>query len=263
MNTTPLVASVQHVDVHFGQAHVLKDVSLDIPTNTVIGLVGESGSGKSTLAKLLVGMVRPSAGRAEVLGHELKHLNGRRRRVLSRRVQMIPQDPYASLSPRRTIGETLAEAIDPLRPNPARFASEISDALSMLGIDPNAQQRFPHEFSGGQRQRIAIARALIVNPDLIVADEVTSALDVIVQAEVIRVLQELKLQVSAAMLFVTHNLAVAQEVCDDVAVMRQGEIVEYGPISAVYRQPTHEYTRTLLSSVPGAQGFTLERTVTP
>jgi ABC-type oligopeptide transport system ATPase subunit len=252
------VAEVQDLHVSFGATHVLKGINLAIPNQRVTGLVGESGSGKSTLGKALVGINKAAAGTVRIDGEDLSKIRGRRRTQLSREVQYVPQDPYSSLSPRRTIGQTLAEALDPAHANPDRHRAEIAEVLEAVKLDPSCVGKYPHEFSGGQRQRIAIARALILKPRLIIADEITSALDVSVQAEIIKLLKGLRQNVNSAMLFISHNLAVVQQVCDDVVVMYHGEIVEAGPVAEVYRQPQHPYTAKLLASVPGAPGFSLD-----
>ena len=253
----PAAASVINLNVSFGAAHVLKDVTMSVPAGTVVGLVGESGSGKSTLGKTLVGINKPSSGQVRIGAEDLTTMHGKRRQQMRREVQYIPQDPYSSLSPRRTTGQTLAEALDPHGANPKEHRDTIVAALHRVKLDPSAAEKYPHEFSGGQRQRIAIARALMLEPRLVIADEITSALDVSVQADIIRLLQSMRGTVDSAMLFISHNLAVVQQVCDEVVVMYQGRIVEQGPIDAVYRDPRHEYTKKLLESVPGSPGFTL------
>lgn len=254
----PLAASVRNLDVSFGAAHVLKDVTLAVPARSVVGLVGESGSGKSTLGKTLVGINKPNSGEIFIGNEDFTRMQGKRRQQMRREVQYIPQDPYSSLSPRRTTGQTLAEALDPHGADPREHRDAIAAALERVKLDPSAATRYPHEFSGGQRQRIAIARALMLEPKLVIADEITSALDVSVQADVIRLLQDMRGTVDSAMLFISHNLAVVQQVCDEVVVMFQGRIVEQGPIDTVYRDPQHDYTRKLLASVPGSPGFALD-----
>lgn len=253
-----LVVRARSLDLSFGAHHVLKDVSVDVRRGRVVGLVGESGSGKSTLAKAIVGMNRIDEGELEVVGEDVSRPSRAQRHRLYRRVQYVPQDPYSSLNPRRTIGQTLAEAFEPNRRTARGRTDLIAEVLTRVQLDPSLASRYPHEFSGGQRQRIAIARALAVGPELIVADEITSALDVSVQAEVIRLLADLRLKgADHSMLFITHNLAVAQVVCDDIIVMRHGRIIETGPVDAVFADPADQYTRTLLDSVPGAKGFSL------
>lgn len=254
----PLAASVRNLYVSFGAAHVLKDVTLAVPACSVVGLVGESGSGKSTLGKTLVGINKPSSGEIFIGNEDFTRMQGKRRQQMRREVQYIPQDPYSSLSPRRTTGQTLAEALDPHGADPREHRDAIAAALDRVKLDPSAATKYPHEFSGGQRQRIAIARALMLEPKLVIADEITSALDVSVQADVIRLLQDMRGTVDSAMLFISHNLAVVQQVCDEVVVMFQGRIVEQGPIDTVYRDPQHDYTRKLLASVPGSPGFALD-----
>ncbi len=254
----PAAASVINLNVSFGAAHILKDVTMSVPAGTVVGLVGESGSGKSTLGKTLVGINKPTSGEVRIGAEDFTKMHGKRRQQMRREVQYIPQDPYSSLSPRRTSGQTLAEALDPVGANPTEHRDVIATALARVKLDPSAAEKYPHEFSGGQRQRIAIARALMLKPKLVIADEITSALDVSVQAEIIKLLQSMRGTVDSAMLFISHNLAVVQQVCDQVVVMYQGRIVEQGPVDSIYRDPQHDYTRKLLTSVPGSPTFTLD-----
>ncbi|WP_411733593.1 ABC transporter ATP-binding protein [Paeniglutamicibacter sp.] len=254
----PAAASVKDLNVSFGAAHVLKGITLSVPAGIVVGLVGESGSGKSTLGKTLVGINKPSSGEVLIGGEDFTKMHGRRRQQMRREVQYIPQDPYSSLSPRRTTGQTLAEALDPHGANPAEHREAIAAALERVKLPSSSAEKYPHEFSGGQRQRIAIARALMLEPKLVIADEITSALDVSVQADIIKLLQGMRGTVRSAMLFISHNLAVVQQVCDEVVVMNHGRIVEHGTIDSVYRNPQHDYTRKLLASVPGSPGFTLD-----
>lgn len=245
---TDAVLEVQDLDVAFGKHHVLKQVSLTVTRGRTLGLVGESGSGKSTLAKVVVGLVKPVAGRILLDGVDLTHT--KRTVAARRRVQMIPQDPYSSLNPRMTIGETLAEALDPRRASVKAHRAEIEALLNRVALDGEAATRYPQEFSGGQRQRVAVARALAVRPALIIADEVTSALDTSVQAEVLSVLRELRREVDLTMLFISHDLAVVRHVCDEVAVLKDGVLVEVAARDALFTAPRHDYTRLLLESVP-------------
>jgi len=251
------IAEIEGLNVRFGPAHVLHDVDLQVRQGRTVGLVGESGSGKSTLAKVLVGVVRPSAGTVRVAGMDVHRLRGKEHFAFRRRVQMIPQDPFSSLDPRLTVGESLAEAIDPGRATVRRHHDRIEEALERVKL-PGVAGRYPHEFSGGQRQRIAIARALAVRPEFIIADEITSALDVSVQAQVLDLIAELRDELRLTMIFISHNLAVVQEVSDEVAVMSRGWIVEHDTADNVYGRPAHPYTRLLLDSVPGCPGFTLD-----
>ncbi|WP_411374461.1 ABC transporter ATP-binding protein [Arthrobacter sp. MPF02] len=256
--TASPAASVRDLNVSFGAVHVLKNINMMVPSGTVVGLVGESGSGKSTLGKTLVGINKPSSGQVLIDGKDCTKIHGKHRQQMRRKVQYIPQDPYSSLSPRRTTGQTLAEALDPHGANPRKHREAITHALEQVKLDPAAADKYPHEFSGGQRQRIAIARALILQPKLVIADEITSALDVSVQADIITLLQNMRGTIDSAMLFISHNLAVVQQVCDQIIVMNHGRIVEHGPINAVYNNPQHPYTQKLLASVPGSPTFTLD-----
>ncbi|SKA97552.1 ABC transporter [Agreia bicolorata] len=252
-----VMVDVRGLDVSFGSARVLRGVDLRLERGRTVGVVGESGSGKSTLAKVLVGTVRAASGTATVDGVDIVAADRRAMRAYRRRAQMIPQDPYSSLSPRRTIAQTLAEAIDPVRGRVATHEQLIGEWLVRVGLTPEMMHRFPHEFSGGQRQRIAIARGLIIDPHLVIADEITSALDVSVQAQILDLLAGIKASLGVTMMFISHNLAVVQRVSDDVVVLYQGEVVEAGPVEQVYADPQHWYTRRLLDADPGAPGFSL------
>jgi len=231
------------------------DASLTIRRGETLGLVGESGSGKSTLARCVVNLVQADAGSIRFDGTDLRPLSRSGWLPYRKRIQMVFQDPYASLNPRRRVGEIIAEG--PIAHGTPRRAAldRAAELLRLVRLDPAAAQRFPHEFSGGQRQRIGIARALAMEPELLVADEPVSALDVSVQAEILRLLEELRERLGLTMLFITHDLRVAAQVCDRVAVMQRGRIVEQGPTQQVFANPAHEYTRALLDSVPG-RGWT-------
>lgn len=249
------VLEVKNLEVSFGSTRVLKGVSTRVSFGETIGVVGESGSGKSTLAKAIVGINKPSGGQILFDGRDLGTMRPRERRNVTRQIQLIPQDPYSSLDPRRTIGQTIAEAIDPVRSDPKRHRDAIAHWLSVILLDDDVALRYPHEFSGGQRQRIAIARALAVGPKLIIADEVTSALDVSVQAEILKLIDSLRTELDLTMLFISHNLDVVYQVSDSVLVLNHGEVMEQGAVRSVYEQPTHPYTRALLDAVPGGAGF--------
>lgn len=239
-------------------ARILDDVSLAVPRGSTVGLVGESGSGKSTIAKTIVGIHSADSGEIRFDGHDLVRADRRTRARVRRRVQLIPQDPYSSLDPRRTVGQTLAEAIDPRRGRVGPHRERVVEALASVALGADAVGRYPHEFSGGQRQRIAIARALVTDPELVIADEITSALDVSTQAEILALLSGLREKLQLTMLFISHNLAVVNGMCDDVVVLLHGKIVEAGPTSQVFTAPTSEYTRRLIESVPGGPAFTLD-----
>lgn len=240
------------------RTRILNNVSLSISRGRTVGLVGESGSGKSTLAKALVGEFPPTSGNIRFTGRELSGIKGKALRDHRRKVQLIPQDPYSSLNPRRTIGATLAEAIDPARGTPKRHAAAIARWLEQVALPAEAAQRYPHEFSGGQRQRIAIARALAVEPELVIADEITSALDLSTQAEILNLLSDLRRDLGLTMLFISHNLSVVRHISDEVAVLYHGDLVECGEVEQVFSEPAHPYTRKLLDSVPGGPGFDID-----
>ncbi len=258
-DTSVPVLDVQDLEVSFGGgAHyvrVLNGVSASLAHGQTMGVVGESGSGKSTLAKAIVGINPISAGRILFNGVDLGAASRTERRDLRRRIQMIPQDPYSSLNPRRTIGQTIAEAIDPVRSDPRVHRERIEFWLRQILLEPEVATRYPHEFSGGQRQRIAIARALAVQPELVIADEVTSALDVSVQAEILQLIDSLRNEFNLTMMFISHNLDVVYQVSDTVLVLNHGDVMEYGPVERVYSHPQDAYTRKLLDSVPGGPGF--------
>lgn len=254
--TAPMI-DVRALDVAFGSTTVLHGVDLRLERGRTVGVVGESGSGKSTLAKVLVGTVKPASGSAAVDGVDLTAADRSTLRSYRRRIQMIPQDPYSSLSPRRTVAQTLAEAIDPVRPRVATHEDRIGGWLERVGLSRDMMHRYPHEFSGGQRQRIAIARGLVIDPHLVIADEITSALDVSVQAQILELLADIKESLGLTMMFISHNLAVVQRVSDEVVVLYQGEVVEAGPVEQIYADPQHWYTRRLLDADPGSARFSL------
>jgi len=231
--------------------HAVKDVSLTLPKGATLGIVGESGSGKSTLARCLVRLIDPESGSIRISGTDLASLSKSEMRAATRHIQMVFQDPFASLNPRRKAGEAVAQGlIVHGRPRPEAMI-RAKELFALVGLDPSATDRYPHEFSGGQRQRIGLARALALEPQVLVADEPVSALDVSVQAQVLKLLAELRQRLGLSIVFITHDLRVAAQVCDIVAVMKNGEVVETGPIGAVFGQPQHPYTRSLLASIPG------------
>jgi ABC-type glutathione transport system ATPase component len=232
----------------------VNDATLRIAAGETLGLVGESGSGKSTLARCVVRLVVPESGAIRFGDTDLRPLSRAAWKPYRKRIQMVFQDPAASLNPRRRVGDIIAEG--PVAHGTPRAAAR-ARALELLGLvqlDPGAADRFPHEFSGGQRQRIGIARALAMDPELLIADEPVSALDVSVQAQVLALLADLRVRLGLTMLFITHDLRVAALICDRVAVMRRGVIVEQGPTAALFANPVHDYTRALLDSIPGRHG---------
>ncbi len=259
-DSAPMVLRVKGLDKTyddrswFGKrrmVHAAKNVNLEIRRGQTLGIVGESGSGKSTVARCVVRLIDPSAGSVRLGEDEVATLSAGALRPLRRRVQIVFQDPYRSLNPRRTVGEALIEG--PMNYGMAREAalSKARELLGLVRMDGSAMERYPHQFSGGQRQRICIARALMMDPELLVADEAVSALDVSVQAQVLRLFEEIRERLQIAMLFITHDLRVASQVCDTLAVMSQGEVVEYGPAHRVFGAPQHEYTRALFAAAPG------------
>jgi ABC-type glutathione transport system ATPase component len=226
-------------------------VSLDVPKGRSLALVGESGSGKSTLARCIVGLERPDGGAILLEGTDIAGLSRARMRPYRKALQMVFQDPFASLNPRWRVGDIIAQG-PIVNGTPRRIAlEEARELLRLVGLDPKVTDRYPHEFSGGQRQRIGIARALAVKPKLIVADEPVSALDVSVQKQVLDLLDELRTKFELSMLFITHDLRVAAHVCEEIAVMKDGAIVEHGSTADIFARPQHDYTKALLASVPG------------
>ena len=255
--------TVEDLKVHFpirrgvlrravGYVKAVDGVSLELKTGRTLALVGESGCGKTTTGKAILQLIPPTAGRVVFQGREISAMSGRELRPHRGAMQIVFQDPYASLNPRLRVREILLEGMRSLAvgENDADRIATIEGLLAEVGLPADALGRYPHEFSGGQRQRIAIARALAVSPRLIVCDEPTSALDVSVQAQILNLLRSLQQRMGIAYLFITHNIAVVDYLAHDVAVMREGRIVERGTVDEVLRRPQHPYTKTLLSSVP-------------
>ena len=229
----------------------LDDVSLVLPKGATLGIVGESGSGKSTMARCLVRLLDPDSGGIRIGDVDLAAMSRRELRSATQRVQMVFQDPFASLNPRRRAGDLVAQG--PVAHGvPRRQAlARARELFELVGLEPNAVDRYPHEFSGGQRQRIGLARALALEPEILVADEPVSALDVSVQAQVLELLADLKSRLGLSMIFVTHDLRVAAQICDEVAVMQHGRVVESGPAAKVFTEPAHAYTQALIEAIPG------------
>ncbi|WP_280153718.1 ATP-binding cassette domain-containing protein [Piscinibacter sp. XHJ-5] len=237
--------------------HALQGVSFALQPGRSLGIVGESGSGKSTLARLVMALEPPTAGRVTLLGRDLHRLSRHELRAARRDFQMVFQDPYGSLDPRMRVSGIVAEPLPRMPAGERR--QRVGEALDAVGLRAADGDKYPHEFSGGQRQRIAIARALITRPRLIVADEPVSALDVSVQAQVLNLLQDLRAQFGVTYLFISHDLAVVDHVCDEVAVMQAGRIVERGSPERLFRQPEHPYTQALIAAVPQPGASAMQR----
>jgi oligopeptide/dipeptide ABC transporter ATP-binding protein len=258
--TVPLLqveGLIKHFPVRrglFGRARTavqaVQGVGFTLQAGQTLGVVGESGCGKSTLGRLVLRLIEPTAGRIVFNGSELGALDAAALRAQRRAMQIIFQDPYSSLNPRMTVGQTLAEPLRLHGLHPGRHAERVAELLQTVGLAPEHAQRYPHEFSGGQRQRIGIARALAVEPQLIVCDEAVSALDVSVQAQVVNLLQDLQQRLGIAYIFIAHDLAVVKHIASHIAVMYLGRIVELAPKDALFAAPRHPYTQALLSAIP-------------
>ena len=254
--SAPLLA-VENLSTRFklkrgqGEIRALQQVSFTLDAGQTLGVVGESGSGKSTLARTILRLVAAKEGRVVFAGEDLLALDEGAMRQRRRDLQMVFQDPFASLDPRFRVGRLIEEplVVHGLGDRAER-RRRVAELLDQVGLDPSAAERFPHEFSGGQRQRIGIARAIALNPRLIVADEPVSALDVSIQAQILNLLMDLRDRLSLTYLFISHDLAVVRAIADRVAVMYLGEIVEWAPAEALYRAPRHPYSEALLSAVP-------------
>lgn len=234
-----------------GHAHLaVNDVSFQLWEGESLGIVGESGSGKTTISNCLVGLVRPTAGRIEFRGRDLGTLSGRERRKLAPQLQIVFQDPYGSLNPRMRVGEVVAEPLVVHRAVPrAQLRERVAELLTSVGLDPDYADRFPRQLSGGQAQRVSIARALALQPEVLVLDEPVSALDLSVQAQVLALLQQLKRERGLSYVFVSHDLAVVARMCDRILVMCEGNLVEEGRTDEVFGSPRHPYTQHLLSTL--------------
>jgi oligopeptide transport system ATP-binding protein len=254
----PVILRVEDVYKHFPIAgfgglavRAVDGVTLEVRRGEALGLVGESGCGKSTLARLITALLPVTAGRIIFEGQEISALRGGRLRRMRRKMQMIFQDPFASLDPRMTVGDIIAEPLDNFRIGSGKQRGErVQELLRLVGLNPNFTNRYPHEFSGGQRQRIGIARALAVNPSFIVCDEAVSALDVSIQAQIINLLQDLQNEFNLTYLFIAHDLAVVRHLSDRIAVMYLGKVVETADRADIYEHYQHPYTKALLSSIP-------------
>ncbi|PQZ68301.1 microcin ABC transporter ATP-binding protein [Achromobacter sp. MYb9] len=238
----------------FGAARVVaaaKDVALTVRRGEIAGVVGESGSGKSTVARCVVRLIEPSAGAIFLKDEDIVQVSTAQMRLRRTRVQMIFQDPYRSLNPRRQVGDSLIEGLVNFGVATAEAREKAAQALELVGLGRDVMQRYPHQFSGGQRQRLCIARAVVMEPDLLVADEAVSALDVSVQDQVLKLLEEIRARTGVAILFITHDLRVAAQICDSIVVMQKGRVIESGPAARVLTAPQQAYTRELIEAAPG------------
>ncbi|MER5998516.1 ABC transporter ATP-binding protein [Nonomuraea sp. NPDC051941] len=246
-----MILRIDNLVKHYGQVRAVDGLSLELAQGEVLGLVGESGSGKSTVGKCVLRLTEPTSGAIELDGRDITHLSRRAMRPLRRDVHMVFQDPYSSLNPRFTIGQIVAEPL--LRHKVAdrrEVSGRVSAMLEKVGLRQEMRSRFPHELSGGQRQRVGLARALILEPKLVVADEPVSALDVSVQASVLNLITDLQRDMGFSCLFITHDLSVVEFLADRIAVMYLGKIVESGPTAEIFAAPRHPYTQALLSAAP-------------
>ena len=239
------------LDRHVGDIRAVDGVTLTIDRGETLGLVGESGCGKSTLGRAVLRLYEPTAGRIVFDGQDITQAKESELRPLRRRIQMIFQDPYASLNPRHSVGRIVGEPLRVHRvANRSETARRVRELLTLVGLPPDATSRYPHEFSGGQRQRIGLARALALNPELLVCDEPVSALDVSIQAQIVNLMEELQSELGLTYLFIAHDLAVVRHISTRIAVMYLGKIVEIAPADDLYVSPLHPYTITLLSAIP-------------
>jgi ABC-type oligopeptide transport system ATPase subunit len=238
-----------------GAVHAVDGIEFDVMRGETFGIVGESGSGKSTTARLIARLLDPTAGEVRFAGSDITALRGSALKPVRRELQMIFQDPYSSLNPRKTIGSIVGDPLQIHRLHPDRAARKLAvqELLETVGLNPEHYNRYPHEFSGGQRQRVGIARALALGPKLLIADEPVSALDVSIQAQVLNLLGDLQRRLELTMVFISHDLSVIRHMCDRIAVMRDGRIVELASNEALYSAPREPYTRELLAAVPGAR----------
>jgi oligopeptide transport system ATP-binding protein len=231
----------------------VRDVTLDVAAGETVAVVGESGSGKSTLGRIILGLTEPTSGTVEFEGRDVTALRGAERRALSRDIQVIFQDPYASLNPRQRVEDIIREPLDVHRVGtPAERARRVHELMDKVALAERYRRAYPHELSGGLRQRVGIATALALDPKVIIADEPVSALDVSVQAQILDLLTDIQRRTSVAMVFISHDLGVVHQVSDRVAVMCQGELIEIGPVEALYAAPQHPYTKALMSAIPPA-----------
>ena len=270
MSTHENLVEVEHLTKHFpvkqgvfargkSLVHAVEDISFNVRSGETLGIVGESGCGKSTTARLMLRLLDPTSGTIRFQGRDISKISQRQLRPLRREMQMIFQDPYSSLNPRKTVGQIVGAPFAIHGEKKARY--RVQELLETVGLSPEHYNRYPHEFSGGQRQRIGVARALALSPKLIVCDEPVSALDVSIQAQVLNLLRNLQKDFNLTYVFISHDLSVIRQIADRIAVMYLGRIVEFGESESIYDSPKHPYTAALLSAVPRATAGGRERIV--
>lgn len=250
----PPLLEIRNLSLSFHQQQQLAvdRISLNITAGSTLGLVGASGAGKSSVARAILRLVKPDSGDILFKGKSIYQMNSQEMKATRQRIQLVFQDPSVSLSPRRTVQQTLLEPLQHFGIGDAKHQREKArQILQTVGLDQNALQRYPHQFSSGQQQRIAIARALVTNPDLLIADEAVSSLDVSIQAQILQLIQMLQRDFGISILFVSHDLAVIRQIADDVAVMYQGQLVEQSPADQFFSEPAHPYSKSLLSFAKG------------
>jgi ABC-type oligopeptide transport system ATPase subunit len=267
VSTTEPLMEVRDLEKHFplargifvrrkvGAVKAVDGVSFAVMKGETLGIVGETGCGKSTTARLMMRLLEPTAGTVRFEGTDITHLRGKKLKATRRGLQMIFQDPYSSLNPRKTVGATIAQpfVIHGLNERKGERKRAVQELMETVGLNPEHYNRYPHEFSGGQRQRIGVARALALKPKLLIADEPVSALDVSIQAQVLNLLREMQRSMGLTLVLISHDLSVVRHMCDRVAVMHEGKIVELKANEELYSEPSHPYTQELLAAVPGSR----------